>query len=410
MSGSTALPLAALLAALAACGGPRGVAPPCEPGQRAAHCERPDTSCPVGFHSVSEGCAAWVSMPQMSVGRTAHTATLVTGDLVLVAGGSAGGPHPYKSAELFDPGTRTWQPLPDMTHPRSVHTATLLSDGRVLLAGGYQRASQQWQASAEIFDPMGRTFSATADMSQARALHGASRLGDGRVLVSGGRAELTFLDSAEIWDPRTGRWLEAPKMADARGSHASIGLADGRVLVAGGVRPGGPLAAAELFDPKANAWSSAGAMATPGWECSGLALADGRALVAGCVTREAGSIADATVLAEVALYDPREGWSAAPALPIPLADVELVQLPSGDVVVVGGSGRDWAPEATSFRWRPGDAQWRPWVPLGEPLRHHRAVALSDGRVLLVGGRRDGALTAPAQAFTLLLTTLRSPAP
>lgn len=81
-----------------------------------------------------------------------HTATLLPGGKVLLAGGCAGfvptsgcrGAQPI--AELYDPATRSFEPTAGMTTPRWGHTATLLPDNSVLIAGG---ASD----SAELYVP-----------------------------------------------------------------------------------------------------------------------------------------------------------------------------------------------------------------------------------------------------------------
>ena len=99
---------------------------------------------------------------------------------------------------------------PAMVEPRSQHTATLLSNELVLVAGGIGDATGLPTSSAELFAPRvppdGR-FVTTASMSTARVGHTATVLANGLVLVTGGRDDSgALLSSAELYDPATGLW------------------------------------------------------------------------------------------------------------------------------------------------------------------------------------------------------------
>jgi hypothetical protein len=76
----------------------------------------------------SEG--SWTNTGSLNAGRSAHTATLLTNGLVLVAGGVG-------IAELYDEATGVWTVTMPANFLRFQHTATLLTNGLVLVAGGY---------------------------------------------------------------------------------------------------------------------------------------------------------------------------------------------------------------------------------------------------------------------------------
>ena len=152
--------------------------------------------------------------------------------LILITGGDfINGTKPLASAELYNPSTGTWSLTGSMNYPHGVgHTATLLAGGKILVAGGQSLidGSRRVAAFAELYDPSTGTWSLTGDMTEKRTGHKAMLLKDGRVMVVGGA-------STEIYDPTTGAWSKAgeyskPHVLD----FAAVLLEDGRVLVSGG--------------------------------------------------------------------------------------------------------------------------------------------------------------------------------
>lgn len=79
---------------------------------------------------------AWSLVENMSIGRTGHSATLLSDGRVLVAGGFSF-PTDVASAEIFDPVTNHWASTGSYEASRSGNTLTLLNDGSVLAAGGH---------------------------------------------------------------------------------------------------------------------------------------------------------------------------------------------------------------------------------------------------------------------------------
>jgi len=95
--------------------------------------------------------------------RDSHTGTLLKDGRVLITGGFNGNGDDsivgiFSSAELYDASTETFVAAGNMSRGRDAHTATLLTDGRVLIAGGRAVYRQNGpllpnDATAELFVP-----------------------------------------------------------------------------------------------------------------------------------------------------------------------------------------------------------------------------------------------------------------
>lgn len=140
----------------------------------------------------------------MNAARGYHTATLLPDGKVLLAGGAqvvgGGSADPYSflhGSELYDPSTGVFTPTGNMNAPRGFHTATLLPGGKVLIAGGVDTSIL---SSTELYDPSTESFIFSASMTSARQGHIASLLLSGKVLIAGGTGVGGFLSSAEEYD------------------------------------------------------------------------------------------------------------------------------------------------------------------------------------------------------------------
>jgi hypothetical protein len=164
----------------------------------------------------------------MIAAREAHTASLLAGGKVLIAGGTNENFVGTKAAEIYDPHTGVFSSTANMGIPRSGHTATVLANVKVLIAGGIESGSQPFSgvatAKAEIYDPGTGSFSPTSNMTAARAGHTATLLATGLVLIAGG----SDLPTAELYDPATGTFSRTGDMGQARGSHIATLLPTAR--------------------------------------------------------------------------------------------------------------------------------------------------------------------------------------
>jgi hypothetical protein len=171
-----------------------------------------------------------------------------------------------------------------MTTPRGRPSATLLTNGDVLIAGGEKRDNESL-ASAEIFHASTLTFQPTGAMHRARISHTATLLQDGRVLIAGGYGD-SVASGAELYDPKTGTFAETGSMATARCKHTAGLLPDGRVLIAGGSDSRGwdrNLTGAEIYDPHSGKFSAAASLNDSRFKLpdEAVQLPSGKLLVAG---------------------------------------------------------------------------------------------------------------------------------
>ena len=150
-----------------------------------------------GGHSFSSGylssaelydpsSGTFTSTDCMSATRFNHTATLLANGKVLVAGGGGYGNNEFLqlAEELYDPSSGTFTLTGRLSVGRAAHTATLLADGKVFLAGGEDCYPI---TDNELFDPNTGTFALVRSMSVPRSFHTATLLGNGKVLVTGGK-------------------------------------------------------------------------------------------------------------------------------------------------------------------------------------------------------------------------------
>jgi N-acetylneuraminic acid mutarotase len=333
-----------------------------------------------------------------------HTATLLAGGQLLVAGGVKSAGAGTAAVDLFDPVAATWRAVAPMNVVRSSHTATLLADGRVLVAGGSTVSSASAlgyvnNASAEIYDPLANTWTATPPMSVARSHHTATRLPDGKVLVVGGEnAQYLVEASAEVYDPVANTWT-ATRAApiSPRSQHSATLLPSGLVLIAGGfdIVDGilTPLATAELYDPVLHTTSSTdingvttitvtggldftatASMASAHYGHSATRLGDGRVAIVGGNTTQA------------ELYDPATAtWTSAGVTAATHTTHGAVLLADGRLLVVGGT--QFA-QPTAELFDPATGSWTAAARMLVIRSNPAATLLPDGSVFVCGGALD----------------------
>jgi N-acetylneuraminic acid mutarotase len=227
--------------------------------------------------------------------------------------------------------------IQDMTIQRAAHTATRLPNGKVLITGGFN-GNETPVASTEMFDPASNTFSASTPMSFARQLHTATLLKNGKVLIAGGYGDGDmYLDRVELYDPLTDTFTPAGQMTIPRAGHIATLLTDGTVLIAGGTSTGWTFVdSAEIYDPIKGTFTPTGHMTVAREAHIATLLKDGKVLIIGGHNGRRSSI---IIYASAELYDP-VSRSFTPTVGTMLTrrhKHDAVALEDGRVLVVGGA-------------------------------------------------------------------------
>ncbi len=240
----------------------------------------------------------WSPAGSLNVARRGFTMTLLPNGKVLATGGAgviradepADNSHLH-SAELYDPAANTWSFAASMAIGRTSHTATLLTNGQVLVAGGYSEGVNFYENTTEFYDPDTDMWRMGPSFSTPRIFHSANLLNDGSVLIARGFQPDPpyFAIGAERYDPLTGLWSSAGNCAIGGTAFTNTLLPNGEVLLTGGdfkagTQPASSQSVCEVYDPGANSWSTIGNLAQDRESHTATLLNDGRVLVATGVT------------------------------------------------------------------------------------------------------------------------------
>jgi len=307
-------------------------------------------------------CWSWRDTPPMEYGRALHTARKLADGRVLVVGGGG-------APELYDPAAETWQAAPPSTGVFEYARSVVLADGRMLVTG----ATPNDPIDSEIFNPADDSWSRPGQMVHPRSYHSMVRLADGRVLVAGGYLEdgeggETTVIISEIFDPSTGTYTTSGSIGERMEIPGLTLLADGLVLLTGNDT-------AKTFNPQTTVWRPIATPAISRLYHASVGLADGRVMLVGGISAQ-----------EAEIYDPStNSWSSGGTLSEVRIAPAVNLLPSGQVIVTGGSNDHGEVSATAEAWDPATGEWSNVGSMrGIRLGHHQTL-LEDGGLLVTGG-------------------------
>jgi N-acetylneuraminic acid mutarotase len=279
------------------------------------------------------------------------------------------------------------QQVATLRTPRAAHTATALPSGQVLIVGG-MADGESGLASVELFDPQANAIETIGSMAERRSGHTATRLGDGRVLIAGGYNG-EYLASLEVFEPSTKRWRRAGSLLEGRSGHTATLLRDGRVLFVGGVGRGWTfLRSAEVYDPETGRSERVGELDVPREGHTATLLADGRVLVIG---GHSGRRPNVEVYASAELFSPQtRRFDGTGTLTTPRHKHDAIALNDGRVLVVGGADhtdRNHYATTEVYDPRTGTFEQGPAMANKRYKIAGTSVVLPDGDVLVTSGAR-----------------------
>ena len=285
---------------------------------------------------------------------------------------------------------------------RAAHSSATLPNGRVLLIGGCVRESCEAgpdSSTVDVFDPRTRRFELAGALLTPRVGTTTAALADGRLFIAGGWAGSAVTNSSEIFDWRSGRSTRGPNLSLARADPAVAVLRDGRIVLAGGYDGRGAVDVIELFDPRDRSLRRIGTLALARAGAGAAVLPDGKVLIVGGGTNGPAGL-KATATAEI--VDPATGTSRMTGS---LGDARykhaVIALSNGKVLALGGSDeRDARGKLDTIEsYDPATGRF---TPAGRMLARRYKIAnsvvlLGDGRVLIAGGAPRAEIYDPASA-------------
>ena len=187
-------------------------------------------------------------------------------------------------------------------------------------------------------------------------------------------------------------WTPTGSLNDARRGLTLTTLRDGRVLAIGGLPNSGTAVSAstEVYDPRTGWWSRSGALTTTRLDYTATLLSDGRVIVIGGfdINSTHGPLESAEI------YDPTTGvWCAGGSMSVPRYLHSAVALKDGRVLVIGGATASGNGDANGILASAElyDPSTRSFTP-AHPMHHTRygstATLVPDGTVLVTGGGFD----------------------
>ncbi len=280
--------------------------------------------------------------------------------------------------------TGTWQTLPTLMPINPVHTA-LMSNGKILVVSGSGNYPQQTTFMVGVWDPSNNSATTTTQ-SWDMFCNGMVVLPDGRPFIMGGNLQYDPFHGWQrttAYDPTTGKYTDMEDMAHGRWYPTSTVLGDGRVMTFSGLdENGGTNTQVEIYKVGVGWGAPVAASFTPPLYPRLTLLPSGKVLYSGSS-------------AQSRTFDPSTNtWSGVIATTVYGSDrtygstVLLPLLPSSSYkpqVMIFGGGNPSTKTTELIDMSAASPKWVKGPDMSKPRIEMNATLLPTGKILMVGG-------------------------
>lgn len=310
-----------------------------------------------------------------------HTVQLPTGNVLLW---DAWELAPNVQARIWNPTSQSFVGVTNQFSSIFCSGQAMLADGRQLVIGGFSTAENGIK-DTNIFNPATNSWTRVADMAYARWYPTATTLSDGRVLALGGQITPgVFADVPEIYNPTTNTWSSLTTARRNVGEYPFIYvLPNGRIAMVAG-----PDYQTRTLDVATQSWSLIGEAPIP----TGTAAMyrPGKIMTSGGGTPNVDPVQRDTAVID--MNQPSPSWRVTASMANPRFQHNLIVLPDGNVLAVGGSTQYSLVSTSGVRaaelWNATTETWSTMASMQDlRMYHSTGILLPDGRVLVAGGGR-----------------------
>jgi len=329
----------------------------------------------------------WTTLPTLMPINPVHVALMNTGKVLIVSGSGNVATETFYQAAVWDPQTDSIATQP-LTWDMFCNGMVVLPDGRVFVNGGnLQYDPFHGQPRNAVFDPATESFTDLENMAHGRWYPTVTVLGDGRVMTFSGLSETGSTNSAvEIYTVGSGWSAEYPAGWTPPLYPRMHLLPSGNVFYSGSGR------SSRLFNPATRAWSSVATTNYINTRTYGTSVllpltpANGyqpRVMIFG----GGNPGTETTEIIDLSAATP--AWQYGPPMSQPRIELNATILPSGKVLVVGGSRTDQDASTASLNADLFDPVTNTFSSAGANafprLYHSNALLLPNATVLVNGG-------------------------
>ena len=330
----------------------------------------------------------WTTLGTLMPINPVHVTLMRTGRVLVVSGSGNVATETNFRAAVWDPQTDTLVTQP-LLWDMFCNGMVVLPDGRPFVIGGNLQYDPFWgHRKTSAFDPATETFTDLQNMAHGRWYPTPTVLGDGRVMTFSGLLETGGTNTAvEIYTPGSGWSVEYPAGWTPPLYPRMHLLPNGKVFYSGSGR------GSRLFDPATKTWSAVVATTNYGTTRSYgtsvlLPLMPANGYAPRVMIFGGGNPSTATT----EIIDPSAAtpvWQYGPNMSQPRIQMNATLLPSGKVLLTGGSKNDEDAATASLNADLYDPTTNTFSSAGANafprLYHSNALLLPDATVLLNGG-------------------------